>query len=107
MFSALILTNRTNIYNIYLWNNCGRLSKYQDVMDFVKNNETDGRLVEFEDRIQAITDTDDNLDYELYKYRFKESRTFKEIAELLDMETPRISEHLDKISFALKIYCGI
>jgi len=29
------------------------------------------------------------------------------MSELLDMDNPRIVEHLDKIAFALRLYCGI
>lgn len=103
MFSALIMSNRCNILELYLWSNRGEPSKYQDVMEFVKDNELDNRLIEFESKIKQRG----NLEYSLYKYRFKENRTFSEISELLDMETPRISEQLDKIAFALRLYCEI
>lgn len=43
----------------------------------------------------------------LYKYKFKENRTFEEISQLLDIETNRITEKLDKIDFAIRIYCKI
>lgn len=49
----------------------------------------------------------DNLTYMLYKYKFKENRTFEEISQLLDIETNRITEKLDKIDFAIRIYCKI
>ena len=103
IFSALIMSNRCNVLELYLWNNSGDRTKYQDVIDFVKYNELDTKLLEFESKIKSRG----NLEYLLYKYRFKEGKTFLEISELLDMETPRISEHLDKIAFALRLYCGI
>ena len=103
IFSAFIMTGKSNIYDIYLWNNNNEPSKYQDILDYVKYNEFNDKLIEFETKLQ----NKDNLDYLIYKYRFKEQRTFNEISELLDMDTPRISEHQSKIAFAIRLYCGI
>lgn len=36
IFSAFIMTGRSNIKDMYLWNNHNEPSKYQDVMDFIK-----------------------------------------------------------------------
>jgi len=103
IFSAFIMTGKSNINDMYLWKNNGEDSKYQDVIDFIKYNELDTRLLEFEDKIKKRN----NLEYLIYKYRFKDRKTFSEISELLDMDTPRIAEYLDKIAFALRLYCGI
>lgn len=103
IFSAFIMTGKSNVYELYLWNNAGAPSKYQDVIDFVKYNEFDDKLLEFEEKIKKRS----NLEYLIYKYKFKEDKTFAEMFELLDIETPRIVEHLDKITFALRLYCGI
>lgn len=48
-----------------------------------------------------------SLEYLIYKYRFKDNKTFSEIGELLDLDNPRIVEKLDKIAFAIRLYCGI
>ena len=88
---------------MYLWNNNGETSKYQDIKDFIKYNEFDDKLIEFETKLKDR----DNLEYLIYKYRFKENRTFSEISELLDLDSPRIVEHLDRVAFALRLYCGI
>lgn len=104
IFAAFIMTGRSNINDLYLWKNNGEPSKYQDVIEYIKYNELDTKLLEFEDKIKARN----NLDYLVYKYRLKEGRTFTEISELLDdMEPPRIAEKLDRITFALRLYCGI
>ena len=88
---------------MYLWNNHNEPSKYQDVMEFVKYNEFNDGLIDFEKKL-----SDKNaLEYLVYKYRFKENKTFSEISELLDLENPRIVEILDKIAFALRLYCKI
>ena len=83
-----------------MWKN---VSKYQDVMDFIKYNEFSDVLLEFEEKLKNT----DSLTYLLYKYKFKENRTFEEISQLLDIETNRITEKLDKIDFAIRIYCKI
>ena len=102
IFSALIMTGKANLKDVYLWSK-SKCSKYQDIIDYIKNNEASKSLLEFENKIK----TRDGVDYLIYKYKFKENKTFKELSEILDMENPRIVEHLDKIAFAIRIYCEI
>ena len=66
-------------------------------MDFVKYNPE--KMVDFEDRLEK----QDNLDYLIYKYRFKENLTFDKISKLLDIDSPRISEKQDKIALAIRM----
>jgi MFS superfamily sulfate permease-like transporter len=100
VFSAFIMTGKSNINDMYLWNNNNEPSKYQDVIDYIKYNEFDSTLIEFENKLK-----DKTPEYLVYKYRFKDNKTFAEISQLLDMDTPRIVEYLDKIAFAIRIYC--
>lgn len=103
IFAAFIMTGKSNIADLYLWNNRNEPSKYQDVADYVKYHSLDDKLIEFENKIKER----DALEYLVYKYRFIDGKTFNEISLLLDMETSRISQLLDKVTFALRIYCGI
>lgn len=103
IFSAFIMTGKSNIKDMYLWNNHNEPSKYQDIMDFIKYNPMDDKLLLFEKKLKEM----DSVEYLIYKYRFKENKTFKEISELLDMDGPRIVEKLDKVAFAIRLYCGI
>lgn len=103
IFSAFIMTGRSNINDMYLWKNNGEPSIYQDILDYVKYHELDDKLIEFERKLKER----DTVEYLIYKYRFKEQKTFKEISELLDMDGPRIAQRLEKIAFAIRIYCGI
>ena len=103
IFAAFIMTGKADINELYLWKNSDEPSKYQDIIDFVKYNEFDDKLLEFEDKIKKRN----NLEYLIYKYRFKDGKTFSEMSELLDMDNPRIVEQLDKIAFAIRLYCGI
>lgn len=100
MFTALITSGKADINDVYMWKNT---SKYQDILDYIKYNPFADDLLEFENKLKNT----DNLTYLLYKYKFKENKTFAEISELLDIETNRITENLDKIAFAIRIYCKI
>ena len=102
IFSAFIMTGRSNVNDLYFWNNNGEPSKYQDVIEFIKYNEFDDSLLEFERKLKER-----NPEYLIYKYRFKENKSFADISELLEMDTPRIAEYLDKIAFAIRLYCKI
>lgn len=103
IFAAFIMTGKSNVNDMYLWKNNGEPSKYQDILDFIKYHELDDKLIEFERKVKER----DTVEYLIYKYRFKEGKTFNEMSELLDMEGPRIAQRLEKIAFAIRIYCGI
>ena len=103
IFAAFIMTGKSNVNDIYLWKTYAEPSKYQDIIDYIKYNELDDKLLEFERKIKERN----NLEYLIYKYKFKENRTFSEMSELLEIDNPRIVEHLDKIAFAMRLYCGI
>lgn len=101
IFSAFIMTGRSNINDMYLWK--GTSTKYADIEEYIKYNSMNNTLLEFEKKLKE----QDGLLFLLYKYRFKDNLTFSEISERLDMDNPRIVEKLDKIAFSLRIYCGI
>ena len=101
IFCAFILTGKGNIRDVFMWK--GRNTKYADIDDFIKYHSLDDKLLQFESKIKE----QDNLDYLIYKYRFKEYLTFEEISEKLDISTPRVSEKIEKIAFAIRLYCGI
>ena len=103
IFSAFIMTGKSNIKDMYLWNNHNEPSKYQDIADFIKYNPLDDRLISFETKLKEMN----SVEYLIYKYRFKDNKTFKEISTLLDMDGPRIVEELDKVAFAIRLYCRI
>lgn len=90
------------INNLLLWKNKGESSKYQDIIDYIKNNPSNDKLLEFEKKLKR-----NKIDYLIYKYRFKDGMTFKEITTILNINNPRLVERLDKIALALKLYCDI
>lgn len=103
IFSALIMTNRGDVLDIYLWNNHNEPSKYQDIIDYIKYNEFNDTLISFENKLKEKS----SVEYLVYKYRFKEHLTFSVISERLDLEGPRIVEILDRVAFAIRMCCGI
>ena len=100
VFTGYIATGRADISDMYMWK--GRSSNYQDIDDYIKYNPMSDELLEFEKKLKER----DNLLYLLYKYN-KENLTHAQIAERTDLETPRVSEKIDKVAFSLRIYCGI
>lgn len=102
IFSAFIMTGKSNINDIYLWKATNE-SKYTDIEEYIKYHEYDDELIEFEEKVKRR----DNKLYLLYKYRFKEHKSFSKISELLDIPTNRITEELDKLAFSMRIYCKI
>ena len=102
VFTGFISTGRADIKDMYLWNN-GSSSKYADVEEYIEYHFLDEKLLDLEEKIKR----QDNLDYLIYKYRFKDKLTFSEISDKLNIDNPRIVERLNKIAFAIRLYCGI
>ena len=102
IFSAFIMTGKSNINDMYLWKPANE-SKYKDIEEYIKYNEYNSDLIDFEQNLKRR----DNLLYLIYKYRFKDKMTFTEMSEKLDMENPRIVEKLNQIALAIRINCGI
>lgn len=101
VFTGYIATGRADINDVFMWK--GKSSKNKDVEEYIKYHPLDDKLLEFENKLKQ----QDNLSYLLYKYRYKENLSFTEIADKIDLDTPRVSEQIDKIAFSLRIYCGI
>lgn len=101
VFTGYLATGRADISDMYMWS--GRVSKYQDIDDYIKYNSMSDELLEFEKKLKEK----DNLLFLLYKYRFRRKFTYAQIAEKTDLDNPRIAEKIEKIAFSLRIYCGI
>lgn len=75
-------------------------SKYKLLEDYIKYNRLcdDGKLINIEKQLEK-----DNPElYIFYKRRFIEDKTFQEISEEFEIDTPRIVEKLDKVYLILK-----
>lgn len=78
-------------------------SKYQRLIDFIKFNGLDDRLLDAEDKLKRL----DNQMFIIYKRKFRESKTFSEISKEFDLDNPRIVEVLDKVYFYMIGALGI
>ena len=65
------------------------------LIEYLKFNGITEEVLEAENRLKKI----DSQMYFIYKRKFKENKTFKEISEEFDIENPRIVEILDKTYF--------
>ena len=104
IFSAFIMTGKSNINDMYLWKGANSQGKYYDIEEYIKYHELDNTLLTFEENLKRK----DNLLFLIYKYRFRDKLTFAEISDKLDgMENVRIVEKLDQIALAIRISCKI
>jgi len=101
LFMAFVLSSKGNIEDMFMWK--GKNTNYADIEEYIKYNEYDTKLIEFESKLKEQT----GIEYLLYKYRFKQGLSYSQISEKLEIETPRIAEKLEKIAFAIRIYCKI
>ena len=99
ILAAVILSSKGDISNLYLWKNKGEPSKYQDIVEYIKYHPVDNDLMDFEEALGK----QDRLLYMVYKYRFRDNLTFKEIEEKLDISDKRITEMLDRVALAIRI----
>lgn len=67
-------------------------SKYNRLIEFIKFNGINKELIDAEERLKQV----DTQLYLIYKRKFREDKTFKEISDEFDMDNPRIVESLDK-----------
>lgn len=70
-------------------------SKYQKLIDYIKFNGLEPKLIEAEKRLQDL----DSQMFILYKRKFREDKTFREITEEFELENPRVVEILDRAYF--------
>lgn len=67
-------------------------SKYIRLIDYIKFNGVDPKLIDAEERLKSV----DTQTYLLYKRKFREDKTFKEISDEFNLDNPRIVEILDR-----------
>lgn len=70
-------------------------SKYKKLIDFIKFHGIDKDLLEAEERLKTL----DSQMFLIYKRKFRENKTFKEISDEFEIENPRIVENLDKVYY--------
>ena len=78
-------------------------SKYQRLIDYIKYNGLNDDLLKAENKLKEL----DNKLFIIYKRKFRENKTFSEIAKEFDLDNPRIVEILDKAYFYIIGALGI
>lgn len=80
IFSAFIMTGKANMKDMYLWS--GKSSKYCALKDFVAISPNNSILLEHEEYWRKNYP----IRYEIFKMYFRENNTYKEIAEVKDLD---------------------
>ena len=91
IFSAFIMTGKSNIKDMYLW---GGNKLNAEVYNWVKYNQDNKMLLEYEKKLKET----DKRKYYIFVYRFKEFKSYKDIAELMELDEQRISDEIKIIS---------
>ena len=91
IFSAFIMTGKSNINDMYLW---GGNKLNAEVYNWVKYNQDNKMLLEYEKKLKET----DKRKYYIFVYRFKEFKSYKDIAELMELDEQRISDEIKIIS---------
>lgn len=84
IFSAFILTRKSNIKDMYLWT--GKSSKYDALRDFISMSPNNPIILEHEQYWLKYYP----IRYEIFKLYFRERKTYQEIIELKNLEDNNI-----------------
>lgn len=91
IFEALILTGYGNINDMFMWGG-NKLNK--EVFDWVKFNPNNEKLLKYEQDLKEH----DKQKYIIFKYRFREFKSYSDISKLMDIDIQRISDEIKVIS---------
>lgn len=90
----VFFSNKTNIKDLdklFFW---GGNNLNQTVFDWVKFNQENEKLIKYESRLKET----DKQKYFIFIYRFREFKSYNQIAKLMDMDAQRISEEIKTMS---------
>lgn len=90
-FTAIILSGKGDYKDIFMWggNNLNNI-----VFNWVKFNQDNEKLMDYERKLRVT----DKQKYFIFIYRFREFRSYNQIASLMDMDAQRISEEIKTMS---------
>lgn len=83
--------NIQDLDKLFFWGG-NKLNK--EVFDWVKFNQNNKKLLEYEKHLKEH----DHQKYIIFKYRFREFKSYSDISKLMDMDTQRISDEIKIIS---------
>lgn len=93
IFEAIILTNKGNINDIFMWQSKNSLN--MEVFNWVKFNQDNPKLKEYEEKLKET----DKKKYYIFEYRFREFKSYEEINAIMDLGgTQRVAEELKIMS---------
>jgi hypothetical protein len=84
-------TNIKDLDKIFFW---GGNALNQQVFDWVKFNRNNKKLLEYEKHLKE----NDKRKYYIFVYRFKELKSYSEIAKLMDIDAQRVSDEIKIMS---------
>lgn len=90
-FAAVILSKKGDIKDIFMW---GGNDLNNAVFNWVKFNQDNDKLKKYETQLKET----DKQKYYIFEYRFREFKSYSQIANLMDMNTQRISEEIKVMS---------
>lgn len=91
IFAGIVLSGKGDISDIFMW---GGNDLNNAVFHWVKFNQDNEKLKKYEVQLKET----DKQKYYIFKYRFREFKSFSQIANLMDMDTQRISEEIKVMS---------
>ena len=91
IFAAIILSGKGDINDIFMW---GGNDLNKTVFNWVKFNQENEKLIKYESRLKET----DKQKYFIFIYRFREFKSYSQIAKLMDMDAQRISEEIKTMS---------
>lgn len=86
IFSAFIMTGRSNIKDMYLWS--GKTSKYDALKDFISVSPNNSIILEHEEYWRKNYP----IRYDIFKLYFRENKTYQEIAEIKGFDDNTITK---------------
>ena len=91
-FAAIILSGKGDYHDIFMWGG-NRLNK--EVFNWVKFNQDNEKLMKYEKKLK---DQNERQKYFIFKYRFREFKSYNQIAELMEMDVQRVSDEIKIMS---------
>lgn len=91
IFTGFISTGKADISDMFMW---GGNKLNNNVYDWVKFNQNNEQLLKYENDLKL----NDNRKYIIFQYRFREFKSYSEIAELMEIDMQRISDEVKIMS---------
>ena len=91
IFAGIILSGKGNISDIFMW---GGNKLNTEVFNWVKFNQNNEKLIKYENNLKET----DKQKYFIFRYRFREFKSYNQIADLMDMDVQRISDEIKIMS---------